>query len=331
MKRLAAALMLVFIAGAAQAANPFSVGISEGGAPSNGFFGWILAQQMQFEQGLTRAVHAVATSPSAAFTLAGLSFAYGVFHAAGPGHGKAVVASYLIANEKALKRGVLLSFLAALMQGVVAIVLVAVLALIVHATAQTMTGAAHWVELLSFAGIALLGAWLVWSKGWAFFAQFRGAKRASHHDHRTHHAHPSHDLSPGHGEAGHVHDEHCGHFHAPAPETLGEGFSWKKAIMTVVAAGSRPCSGAILVLVFALSQGIFWAGIVATLAMSAGTAITTSALASIAVLAKGLALKLTGKDGARAEFVLRGLEFVAACLVLVVGLGLTFGVLNAGV
>ena len=100
--------------------------------------------------------------------------------------------------------------------------------------------------------------------------------------------------------------------------------------MTVLAAGSRPCSGAILVLVFALSQGIFWAGIMAVLAMSAGTAITTGALASVAVLAKGLAIRLGGRQQSRTEILLRGLEFAAACLVLVVGIGLLSGSFIAG-
>ena len=84
----------------------------------------------------------------------------------------------------------------------------------------------------------------------------------------------------------------CGHSHAPDPATLGDGFSWRGAAATVVAAGSRPCSGAILVLVFALAQGLFAAGVAATFAMSLGMAITTGALACAAVFAKRLAMRL---------------------------------------
>lgn len=98
--------------------------------------------------------------------------------------------------------------------------------------------------------------------------------------------------------------------------------------MTVFAAGSRPCSGAILVLVFSLAQGIYWAGIVATVAMSLGTAITTGALASVAVLSKHLALKIAGADNRRTELMLRGLECLAALLVLMVGFGLFFGMMT---
>ncbi len=386
MKKLTAPFIYLILTAAwcnsALARSPFDVGISEGGGNATGIFGWILAQQMALEQGLTAAVHKVVASPSAAMTLAALSFGYGVFHAAGPGHGKAVIASYMIANEQALRRGLILSFLAALLQGVVAVALVGVLALILNATAQTMQASAHVIELLSFAGIALFGAWLVWRKGGAFFHAMRAdvakgetsPQTSSAHAHHGahghvharanhaygHHAHGDHPREDVHsaqahqaefnqaqvyqgqvyqGQAlrhevsvseAHVHDDHCGHFHAPDPKTLGAGFSWRAALTTVVVAGSRPCSGAILLLVFALSQGIFWAGIVATLAMSLGTALTTGFLAAFAVWFKNIAIRISGKGTGRAALVLNGLEFVAACVVLITGLGLFFGLANYG-
>ena len=119
--------------------------------------------------------------------------------------------------------------------------------------------------------------------------------------------------------ATHVHGPDCGHVHAPDPRTLGDDFSWRDATLTVLAAGSRPCSGAILVLVFGLAQGMFGAGIAAVAAMSLGTAITTGALASLAVLAKGLALRATSRLSRRGLLVIRGLETAAAALVLVAG------------
>lgn len=337
---LFSAITQVGMAGAALAGNPFSIGISEAGGAPTGPFGWILQQQIVFEQALTKEVHAVVASPYAAFTLAGLSFLYGVFHAAGPGHGKAVIASYMIANEQALKRGLVLSFLAAVLQGLVAIILVGVLALVFHATAQTLQATAHGVEILAFACIAILGGWLVWKKGKALMhLLFSKVAAVPSHDHRNqrqvHDHHDAHIEAASHHhdhdhDHGHVHNEHCGHFHAPAPQTLGEGFTWKSAVMTVIAAGSRPCSGAILVLVFALSQGIFWAGVTATLAMSLGTALTTGALAAFAVLAKSLALRVTNASGLRAELILRSLELGAACVVLFVGTGLLLGTIGAG-
>ena len=123
----------------------------------------------------------------------------------------------------------------------------------------------------------------------------------------------------------HVHDEHCGHYHAPDPSTLGAGFSWGSALATVLAAGARPCSGAILVLVFALAQGLFAAGIAATFAMSLGTALTTGALAATAVFAKDIAVKMSGGDSMRSLLLVRLFEFGAACLVLLLGASLFLG------
>ncbi len=306
----------------AQARNPFNVGVTEGGGASTGIAGWILARQVEFERLLSGAVRAVRTSASALWTLIGMSFAYGVFHAAGPGHGKAVVASYMIANERALKRGLVISFAAAVLQALVAIAIVGVLSLLLNATAQKMKDAASFVELASFAGIAALGAWLTLRKGREFVAALRVPA----------------PPSPGSkfvcesidADAGHVHDENCGHFHMPNPATLGDNFSWRDAILTVATAGSRPCSGAILVLVFSLAQGILYAGVAATFAMALGTALTTGALASLAVLAKAIALRMTGETSRRGELVARGLEFAAACLVLFLGIALVLGYSMAG-
>jgi nickel/cobalt exporter len=310
----------------AQARNPFNVGISEGGGAGTGVAGWIIAKQIEFEKLLSGAVRAVRTDNHAFWSLAGLSFAYGVFHAAGPGHGKAVVASYMLANERALRRGLVISFLAALLQGVVAIVIVGGLDLLLHATAARMRDAARFVEIASFAGIAVLGAWLVWRKGLAFaeacrtppvaaFAMAGGSRFA---------------CEAVDGDAAHVHDGNCGHFHMPNPATLGDGFSWRESALTVLAAGSRPCSGAIIVLVFSLAQGLLLAGIASTFAMALGTAITTGALAALAVLAKSVALRFTGTTSRRGTIVSRGLELVAAALVMALGVALCLGYSAAG-
>lgn len=323
---LAAVIMAVSPEAQAQARNPFNVGISEGGgAPSTGIARWIMAKQIAFERMLSGAVRAIKTDVWALWTLMGIAFSYGVFHAAGPGHGKAVVASYMLANERALKRGIAISFLAAVLQGIVAIAIVGVLAVILNATSARMKEAANLVEVASYAGVMALGAWLVWRKGGAAFGSGASHGHASHSDAHHDHDHSS-AVHPAHGEPGHVHDAHCGHFHAPDPKTLGEGFNWGTAIATVFAAGLRPCSGAILVLVFALAQGIFFAGVAATFAMSLGTALTTGALAAVAVLAKNLAARYAGgPDGGTAGNFIPWLELAAALAVMALGTLLFLG------
>jgi ABC-type nickel/cobalt efflux system permease component RcnA len=299
----------------AQARNPFSVGISEGGGAATGLTGWILAQQQHFDLLMREAVRAIRTDPSALWQLCGVACLYGVFHAAGPGHGKAVLAAYLVANERALKRGLVMAALAALLQALVAIALVGGLALLLGATAQAMRGAAQAVELFSYAAIALVGALLAWRKGYALWREWRRPAKPV-----------SRFACVAAEDPGHVHGDACGHVHMPDPALLGgPRFSWRAAAGTIVAAGLRPCSGAILVLVFSAAQGILYAGVAATLAMAAGTAITTGALAFLAVHAKIFAQRFTTARGTRGVLVLRGLELSAALAVLLLGLGLLAG------
>lgn len=335
----------------AQARNPFGVGISEGGGSPTGITGWILAQQGWFEHQLSLGVRAVHTDGTALWWLIGIGFVYGVFHAAGPGHGKAVLASYMIANERALQRGIVLSCLAALLQGAVAIAIVGALTLVLHATAQHMKDVASFVELASFASVTCLGAWLVWRKGRTFWAlcrrslaapisRVRGAERfdvalssfaMSGEPNRL--AFAGAPLArpaaarfvcvDADAEGEHAPGCAC---HAVDPSRLGAPrLSWREAGLTVLAAGARPCSGAILVLVFAAVQGVFLAGIASVLAMSIGVAITTGALASLAVLAKGVARRLVKPGTRKAALAIAALELAAALAVLVAGGALLAG------
>ena len=98
-----------------------------------------------------------------------------------------------------------------------------------------------------------------------------------------------------------------------------------RGLSAIFAVGIRPCSGAILVLVFALAQGMFWAGIAATFVMGIGTAITVASIAVIAVSAKGLARRIAGGRDGHGALLMRGLEFGAAGLVLLFGVGLLLG------
>lgn len=300
----------------AQQQHPFSVGGAEAAGAAGGLAGLILSWQAKFHTALQAAARGLKDDPAALTLLLSSSFAYGVFHAAGPGHGKAVLTSYMIASETALRRGLLLAGLAALLQGAVAIVLVGVAALLFRATAGEMNDAAQWIEVLSYAAIAALGARLVFTKGRAFYAALQAPAAA-----------PANRFAcEAIDDPAHVHGPDCGHYHAPDPTTLtGPSFRWRDAVATVIAAGLRPCSGAILVLVFTLSQNMFAAGVAAVLAMSAGTALTTGALASLAVYAKSAAMRWSGPESRRALLIGRGAELVAALIVLLMGGALLAG------
>jgi ABC-type nickel/cobalt efflux system permease component RcnA len=256
--------------------------------------------------------------------LLAISFAYGIFHAAGPGHGKAVISSYLVANQETARRGVALSFASALMQSLVAVVIVAICAWLLNATASTMCNAEKVIEIASYALIAAFGARLVWTKGGGFMRALQAPQPVPAMAAVAHHHH--HDHSDGHD---HVHEEHCGHSHGPTPSELAGPGGWRRGLGAIFAVGLRPCSGAILVLVFALAQGLFWAGIAATFVMGLGTAITVATIAVVAVSAKDLARRLSGASEGSGTLIMRGIEFGAAGLVLLFGLGLLLGYLAA--
>ena len=348
----------------ALAQNPF------GGLPAapdvqvGGIVGWLLTKQSEFYREISSTIRAAKADGSAVWTLLAISFAYGIFHAAGPGHGKAVISSYLVANEETARRGIVLSFVSALMQSLIAVLIVGIGAWLLNVTAKTMCGAERVIEIASYALIAAFGVRLVWSKGGGFIRALRSSYGGSgpllapalahaaalhhghghhshdhgdhghhHHDHAPVRAFAVHDHMPGHAHAdydpGHVHDEHCGHSHSPEPAQLSGPGGWRRGFGAVLTVGIRPCSGAILVLVFALAQGLFWAGVAATFVMGLGTAITVATIAVIAVSAKGLAQRMTsGREGSGA-LVMRGIEFGAAGLVLLFGVGLLLGYIAA--
>ena len=277
-----------------------------------GFVGWLLTKQSEFYREISATIRAAKSDGSAVWTLLAISFAYGIFHAAGPGHGKAVISSYLVANQETAWRGIVLSFASALMQALVAVAIVAVGAWLLNVTAKTMCGAEKTIEIASYALIALFGARLVWTKGGAFISALQAgrpqpAMAAAHHHHHHHRDH--HHGLDHHHHHDHVHDDHSGHSHGPMPDELAGPGGWRRGLAAILTVGIRPCSGAILVLVFALAQGLFWAGIAATFVMGLGTAITVATIAVVAVFAKDVARRLSEGRDRGGTLIMRGIEF----------------------
>jgi nickel/cobalt transporter (NicO) family protein len=297
---------------------------------ANGLLGWILAKQALFYRALAGLIRAAKTDGSAAWALMGISFIYGIFHAAGPGHGKAVISSYLFANEETWRRGVSLSFAAALLQSLTAVALVAVAALIIGATAKMMGDTVKVIELVSYTLIVLVGARLVWVKGRGFIHALHAVRLPGETTTVDAHEHAHvHDCAHAHRHA-HDHDEEenvlpWGHAHGPEPEQLAGPGGWQRGLSAIVAVGLRPCSGAIIVLVFALAQGLFWAGVASTFVMGLGTAITVAAIATLAVAAKSVAKGFAAARPGYGSLALRGAELGAALLVILFGVALLAG------
>jgi nickel/cobalt transporter (NicO) family protein len=338
-----AALLAVIVAvdGAihvVMAQSPFGAPRPQAQPEVGGLVGWLLARQSEFYREISATIRSAKSDGSAVWTLLVISFAYGIFHAAGPGHGKAVISSYLVANQETAWRGIVLSFASALLQALVAVLVVAIGAWLLNATAKSMCSAERAIEIGSYALIAAFGARLVWTKGGGFIRALQASRlepalamaSAGRHPHDHSHDHDNtHDHGHHHHDDGHVHDEHCGHCHGPEPSELAGPGGWRRGLAAIVAVGVRPCSGAILVLVFALAQGLFWAGIAATFVMGLGTAITVAAIAVLAVSAKDVAKRLSAGSEGSGALIMRGIEFGAAGLVLLLGAGLLFGYIAA--
>ncbi len=288
---------------------------------SSGWFSrswaWLIAQQRAVNEQLSNAIKRFKTDNPiyAALLLAFLSFTYGVLHAAGPGHGKAVISSYVLANEQTVRRGILLSFMAALMQAISAITIVGVLAILLNQTGLQIRTTENWITTFSWALVAIVGAWLL-------VAQLRNIffkTPAAQHTHHGSHNHGDHD-----------HDgEHCDHVHMPGPDAVQGPWSWRKALAIAFAVGIRPCTGAVLVLIFALTQGLLWAGVFATVAMSLGTAITVSALAALAIGSREFAKTLAGNTSVWASRIQTAAGLIGASLILVLGTMFFIGSLSA--
>lgn len=327
----AAAMLIMGMVVAAHAQSPLGVGAAEPSFNTGGllgpFLGWINTWQQSFYRALTGSLKAMREDPWALKTLLGLSFAYGIFHAAGPGHGKAVISSYMIANETALRRGIMISLISALLQGVAAIGLVAAAYILLRGSGITMTKATWVMELASFGMVTLFGVWLLGRKLYALRPRYsslpifanatQGSGTTGLRFQAVEVGHDHTDLTPG------TYCADCGELHIPDPASLkAKDFSLHEAWSAMIAVGLRPCSGAILVMSFSLLNGLYIGGALSVLAMSLGTAITVSILAMIAVGAKDLAVRLAGPRSRGARLVSNGIEIFGALFIIFIGAAL---------
>ncbi|MCW1407869.1 nickel/cobalt transporter [Rhizobium sp. 1AS11] len=337
------AVVLAFLVAAslAHAQSPLGIGTAEPsfqptGGPLAPLLLYVNYEQQAFYRALTGALKAMRQDPWQLASLIGLSFAYGVFHAAGPGHGKAVISSYMIANEIELKRGVMISFISAFIQGVVAVALVGGAWLVLRGTGITLTEATHAMEIASFVMVILFGGWLLFRKLRSMAGNMPrrrlmatpagpvsmmldwkdnpAERQAYAFNGKAQAVEAGHTFVPG------MVCETCGNAHVPDPALLGgDRFSVREAWSAIVAVGLRPCSGALLVMTFSLLNGLYLGGMLSVAAMSLGTAITVSLLATLAVTAKSAAVRLSGRGSTASIWIGNAIEILGAVLVILMG------------
>lgn len=306
------ALSLIIAATAAQAAPPLPGTQPQDATPReqtqpgplDRAVAWTWTKQHQFHRRLTKELNGLAEKEGSALFLILISFLYGIFHAAGPGHGKAVLTTYLLAHGPEVRRGIAMASAAALMQGLTAVVLVYGLIFVTGWLPSETRSAVNWTERLSFILVAAVGVYLL----------LRGIHSIKHSLYRSNSNEPEEEE----------HDPHD-----IQPEQIKQARNWRAILGVVFAVGIRPCSGAVLILIFAHAMHIHWAGVAAVLAMSIGTAITVSTLALLAVNARHWVVSLTRHKSSRFWGMSGGLVILLAGL-LIFSLGLSLLIYSFG-
>ena len=276
----------------------------------DGFTAWAAASQREAQNALARALrHLRAGEPGALLALLTVCFAYGFFHAAGPGHGKVLIGGYGVARRVRMVPLMAVAVASSLAQATTAVILVYGGVFVLGLTREAMVGLTEDIFApMSYAAIGMIGLWLAW-RGMRSFLRMQ----ADAHDHDHDHDHP-HD---------HHHHEHgdacgCGHAHGPDPAQVAALTGWRDTAVLIAGIAMRPCTGALFLLILCWRMGIDAAGIAGAYAMGLGTATITVAVAFLSVWAR---------EGALAA--LAGGRLARAAPLIELGAGLTVAVLSA--
>lgn len=247
--------------------------------------------------------------------LAGVSLAYGVFHAAGPGHGKAVLITYLSTQKENVTQGLKISFAAAVLQALVAIVLVSIVSIFLNQTFRQTNALGTQVELASYGLVILVGLYLT---GRSIVQFFRKSHQHAHAHQDVHHTHDDHlnhhHEDAAHNHEAHVHDEHCNHSYVPEAK-----LSFWQSASVALSMGLRPCSGAVVVLIYANLVGVYWIGIVSTLLMGLGTGLTVALLGWLSVIARRYLQNTISTDHEHNHRFEQILSFTGGIILIVLG------------
>jgi ABC-type nickel/cobalt efflux system permease component RcnA len=277
-----ALLLLAALAVSAPAlADPFHHGAVASGTPAfGGAMAWLAETQHRLNDAIADAFHNAENGGSrAALALVmALAFLYGVIHAVGPGHGKSVVASYFMAHRARWTGGVLMGSLISLTQGISAVALVGILALVLRAKQVEILNRGTLVEFISYALIVALGVWMF----------FRAATGRLH----------------AHDDSGRDHD-HRGH-------------TRRLDARLILATGLTPCASAIIIMLFALANGAFGLGVAAVAVLTLGMAVTISTIGVATVLGRSALLAVIDRAGMETHRLERGIAMAASVVIVLV-------------
>ncbi|WP_171170883.1 nickel/cobalt transporter [Ruegeria sp. HKCCA0370] len=276
---------------------------------------WAAGEQREFQNQIARSLRAArAEQPEAVATLLTVCFAYGFFHAIGPGHGKVLIGGYGLGRRVAFWRLSAISVLSSLGQAVTAVVLVYAGVLVFQMSRESLVGMTEQVMApISYGAIALIGLWLV-VRSLRSFARRR--KIASSHDHH----HRENDHTHHHHHEGEVCSD-CGHRHGPTAQEIANVGSLREALILIAGIAARPCTGALFVLILTWQMGIAMVGIAGAFAMALGTALVTTLVGWTSFGLRG-GLLASASATRFASVLAPTIELVAGLIIAVIASGL---------
>ena len=246
-------------------------------------------------------------SMAAMLTILSITFLWGVLHAAGPGHGKTLVAAYFATTEARWTSGIIMGGVISLLQGLTAIIVVFILAAVLHELQQEVRLSGAVIELVSYGLVAALGLVMLW-------------RAVTGQGHNHHHG----PIGQGHG--GHDHDHtHChghdddhhhhdGHHAQPATTIRRRKMSFG-SILTVFA-GIAPCASAVIIMLFSLANDAILIGAVAVFALSLGMGLTVSTIGVLSIVARKFMRRFATGSTERGERLERILAIAGAVAVI---------------
>ncbi|POW59998.1 nickel transporter [Candidatus Pantoea alvi] len=277
------------------------------------FWPQILLQSTIWQRGLhqqmTQLLQQVKTAPGQAGGLLVLfSLAYGVLHALGPGHGKVVIATFLATHPTRLTVTLRLTLLASLLQGCVAILLVTLMLVVLQTSSRQLHLSSYWLEKGSYLLVIGLGIWIGVRAIKALRRQLRPRSPMKIHALRAEHQHDAHCG--------------CGHAHMPDAQQVAGAVSVKTQLLLVASMGLRPCSGAIMMLLFSRVIGVYLWGVLSAAVMALGTALTISAIGLLVQRSRALAQRLGSESRAASAAALVTPLLALLCSMLLIAAGL---------
>jgi ABC-type nickel/cobalt efflux system permease component RcnA len=243
--------------------------------------GFVVRTERDFSRQLNRQLGAIRRGDSSAALMGGIlaAFLYGIFHTLAVGHGKTVVVGYFLGNRARPAHGIAMASWIAISHVLGAVIVAVGAHWVLERTLMSPIEQNHWIRMLSFGAIALIGGGMLTGE----WRRLRGGGSGGEHHHHDHH----------HG--------------------LGHGTGHRRLL--AVAAGFVPCSGAILILTFAFANGILTSGLMMVVAIASGMALTLAGLGLVSMLVRHQVIfRLANRSGAT-----RWLGLLGPLLILVIG------------